>query len=126
MIVVSRESSSLENVSWCYCRLSSTRISPVPVAKGSSALPIKVPGRWMRAPPMSIGNDFIAMTKDSSLVYVVGVQELLWRAQAAGRPSGQSFTTLIIAAIMYWCLTLILSYFQARLEKRMAAGDRNR
>ena len=74
----------------------------------------------------AVGNDFIAMTKDSSLVYVVGVQELLWRAQAAGRPSGQSFTTLIIAAIMYWCLTLILSYFQARLENRMAAGDRNR
>ena len=34
----------------------------------------------------AVGNDFIAMTKDSSLVSVIGVQELLWRAQAAGRP----------------------------------------
>jgi len=74
----------------------------------------------------AVGNDFIAMTKDSALVSIVGVQELLWRAQAAGRPSGQSFSTIIVAAIMYWLLTLVLSSFQARLERRMAAGDRTR
>src|SRR4051794_22800435 len=74
----------------------------------------------------AVGNDFIAMTKDSALVSIVGVQELLWRAQAAGRPTGQSFQTIIVAALIYWCLTLVLSYFQARLEKRMAAGDRDR
>jgi polar amino acid transport system permease protein len=74
----------------------------------------------------AVGNDFIAMTKDSALVSIVGVQELLYRAQAAGRPTGQSFSTLIVAAIMYWMLTIILSFFQARLERRMAAGDRNR
>ena len=74
----------------------------------------------------AVGNDFIAMTKDTALVYVVGVQELLYRANAAGRPSGQNFSTILVAAVMYWLLTLVLSYFQARLEKRMAAGDRNR
>jgi polar amino acid transport system permease protein len=74
----------------------------------------------------AVGNDFIAMTKDTALISVIGVQELLWRAQAAGRPTGQSFQTIIVAAIIYWCLTLVLSYFQARLEKRMAAGDRVR
>ena len=36
----------------------------------------------------AVGNDFIAMTKDSALVSVVGVQELLWRAQAAGPADG--------------------------------------
>ena len=46
----------------------------------------------------AVGNDFIAMTKDSALVSIVGVQELLWRAQAAGRPTGQSFQTIIVAA----------------------------
>ena len=29
----------------------------------------------------AIGNDFVAMIKDSSLAYVVGVQDVLWRAQ---------------------------------------------
>jgi polar amino acid transport system permease protein len=74
----------------------------------------------------AVGNDFIAMTKDSALVSIVGVQELLYRAQVAGRPSGQNFSTLIVAALMYWVLTIILSFFQARLERRMAAGDRHR
>jgi polar amino acid transport system permease protein len=74
----------------------------------------------------AVGNDFIAMTKDSALVYTVGVQELLYRAQAAGRPYGQTFSTIIVAAIMYWILTMVLSFFQARLERRMSAGDRNR
>ncbi|MBA2700503.1 MAG: amino acid ABC transporter permease [Chloroflexi bacterium] len=73
----------------------------------------------------AIGNDFIAMLKDSSLVSVVGVQELLWRAQTAGRPTFQSMQTLLVAALVYWTLTILFSFFQNRLERRMAAGDRS-
>jgi ABC-type amino acid transport system permease subunit len=32
----------------------------------------------------AIGNEFIAMIKDSALVSIMGVQELLWRAQRVG------------------------------------------
>jgi polar amino acid transport system permease protein len=72
----------------------------------------------------AIGNDFIAMIKDSALASVVGVQEVLWRAQAAGRPTFQSMQTLLVAAFIYWVLTILFSLFQGRLEKRMATGDR--
>jgi polar amino acid transport system permease protein len=74
----------------------------------------------------AVANDFIAMTKDTALVSVVGVQELLWRAQAAGRPYSTTFQTIAVAAGAYWVLTIILSFFQGRLEKRMAQGDRAR
>ncbi len=74
----------------------------------------------------AIGNDFIAMLKDSSLVSVIGVQELLWKAQVAGRPTFQSMQTLIIAALMYWAMTIVFSYFQGKLERRMATADRAR
>ncbi len=74
----------------------------------------------------AIGNDFIAMLKDSSLVSVIGVQELLWRAQVIGRPTFQSMQTLLIAALVYWAMTIVFSYFQGRLERRMATADRNR
>lgn len=74
----------------------------------------------------AVGNDFIAMTKDSALVSIIGVDELLYRAQAAGRPSGETFQTIMVAALMYWMLTIVLSSFQARLESQMAAGDRVR
>jgi polar amino acid transport system permease protein len=72
----------------------------------------------------AIGNDFIAMLKDSALAYTVGVHELLWRAQAAGRPTFQSMQTLIVAALVYWIMTILFTFLQNRLETRMATGDR--
>ncbi len=73
----------------------------------------------------AIGNDFIAMLKDSSLVAVIAVQELLWRAQQIGRTQYKSMQTLLIAAAVYWVMTIAFSYVQGRLEKRMATGDRS-
>jgi polar amino acid transport system permease protein len=72
----------------------------------------------------AVGNDFVAMIKDSSLASVVGVQELLWRAQTAGRPTFQSMQTLLVAAFIYWVMTILFSLVQGRLERRMATGDR--
>jgi polar amino acid transport system permease protein len=72
----------------------------------------------------AIGNDFVAMIKDSALVSIIAVQELLWRAQNVGRQNFRTLETLLIAALVYWLLTIIFSTFQERLERRMARGDR--
>ena len=72
----------------------------------------------------AIGNDFVAMLKDSSLVSLLAVEELLFRAQLVGRQNFRSLETLIIAAAVYWALTITFSFFQERLERRMARGDR--
>ncbi len=72
----------------------------------------------------AIGNDFISMIKDSSLVYVIGVSELLFRASTLGRRELASLSALLIAALIYWIMTIIFSFFQERLERRMARGDR--
>jgi polar amino acid transport system permease protein len=71
----------------------------------------------------AIGNEFIAMTKDSALVSLMAVQELLWRAQRVGQSNFRSLETLLLAAAVYWFLTVIFSFFQDRLEKRMAQSD---
>ncbi|MCK6584564.1 MAG: amino acid ABC transporter permease, partial [Anaerolineales bacterium] len=74
-------------------------------------------------PPM--GNDFISMTKDSALVSATGfVHELMWRATKVGRAEFKNLEALIMAAMFYWVLTLILTYFQGKLEARLARGDR--
>lgn len=74
-------------------------------------------------PPM--GNDFISMTKDSALVSATGfVREIMWRATRVGRAQFNNLEALIMAALFYWCMTLILTYFQSRLETRLARGDR--
>jgi polar amino acid transport system permease protein len=72
----------------------------------------------------AIGNDFVAMIKDSSLATAVGVSEILTRAQQAGRPTFQSMQTLLVAAFVYWVLTILFSLAQSWLERRMSAGDR--
>ncbi|HEY0129272.1 MAG TPA: amino acid ABC transporter permease [Rubrobacteraceae bacterium] len=68
------------------------------------------------------GNEFIAMIKNSSLVGIVGTQELFFRASKIGRQYFQNLETLVIAALIYWLLTSIFSYFQGRLERRLARG----
>ncbi|MGE5251772.1 MAG: amino acid ABC transporter permease [Bacteroidota bacterium] len=71
------------------------------------------------------GNEFIAMTKDSALVSATGfVHEVMWRATKVGRAHFNNLEALIIAAVFYWGLTLILSYFQGRLEANLSKGDR--
>ena len=72
-----------------------------------------------------IGNDFIAMLKDSALVSTTGfVHELMWLGQNLGRREFRSLEALIVIALWYWGMTLIFTYLQGRLEKRMARGDR--
>ena len=72
----------------------------------------------------AIGNEFIAMIKDSALVSLMTVQELLWRAQRVGQSNFRSLETLLLAALVYWSLTIAFSVVQDRLEKRMAESDR--
>jgi polar amino acid transport system permease protein len=59
-----------------------------------------------------IGNEFIAMMKDSSLVYFMGVWELTFRAQKIGRQNFRTMETFIIAAAFYWILTVIFQFLQ--------------
>ena len=46
----------------------------------------------------AIGNDFVAMLKDSSLVSILAVEELLFRSQLVGRQNFRSLEALVIAA----------------------------
>jgi len=71
-----------------------------------------------------IGNDFVAMLKDSSLVMVMGVWELTYRATKMGRRYFRSLETLTVAAIIYWIMCVILQALQARLEAHMGRGER--
>jgi len=72
----------------------------------------------------AIGNEFIAMIKDSALVSTITVHETLFMAQRIGRSAFEPIAALIIAGAVYWTLTIIFSFFQERLERRLARSDR--
>jgi polar amino acid transport system permease protein len=67
-----------------------------------------------------VGNQFIAMQKDSALVSVMGVWEITYLATRFAKRDSKYMEMFLIAAAAYWLLTIISSWFQNRLEKRMA------
>ena len=71
------------------------------------------------------GNQFIAMLKDSSLVSVVGVWDLMFVARAQGRADFRMLEMLITAALIYWLLSIVLEIAQARIERHYSAADRS-
>ncbi len=69
-------------------------------------------------------NDLIAMLKDSCLVSVIGVQELLERARSIGKERDTVAQMLVVAAVIYLVMSLACyalgKYFEARLRARGA------
>ena len=71
------------------------------------------------------GNEFIAMMKDTALVSFIGVSagrrrssgERNWRA-----PRLPPVEAYLLAAGMYWSSTVIFTFFQSRLERRIGKG----
>jgi polar amino acid transport system permease protein len=69
-----------------------------------------------------IGNQFIAMQKDSSLVYYMGVWEMTYRANRFARQDSKFMEMFVTAAIFYWLLTIVSSWLEGMLEKRLRTG----
>jgi len=63
------------------------------------------------------GNQFIAMLKDSSLISVIGVWDLMFLARTQGRSEFKHLEMLITAAIIYWLISILFELIQARIEK---------
>ena len=63
------------------------------------------------------GNQFIAMLKDSSLVSVIGVWELMFLARTLGAKDFRHMEMLITAALIYWLLSIMLELIQSRIER---------
>ncbi|WP_275785714.1 amino acid ABC transporter permease [Pararhizobium gei] len=73
-------------------------------------------------PPL--GNDFVAMVKDSSLVSVLGVADITQMGKIYASGSFRFFETYSIVAYIYLILTVGLSLALRRLEQRLRRGER--
>ncbi|MGP7819345.1 amino acid ABC transporter permease [Niallia sp. 01092] len=69
-------------------------------------------------PPL--GNEFIVLIKDSSLVSVIAAPELMYWGRAMGAEYFRVWEPYLSAAFIYLLLTLILSFLLNRLERRLA------
>lgn len=68
-------------------------------------------------PPL--GNDFVAMVKDSSLVSVLGVTDITQLAKVTAAGNFRYFETYNVAALLYLTMTIGLSLLLRRVEARL-------
>lgn len=73
-------------------------------------------------PPL--GNDFVAMVKDSSLVSVLGVTDITQLGKVIAAGNFRYFETYNVVALLYLTMTVTLSLALRRLEKRLRREGR--
>ncbi|UQZ37122.1 arginine ABC transporter permease [Paenibacillus sp. PK3_47] len=72
----------------------------------------------------AIGNEFITIIKESSIVSMIGVADLLFQARTITTITYEGLNPLIVIAVMYFVLTFTLSKLLGILERRLNTNDR--
>ena len=71
----------------------------------------------------ALGNEFITLVKESSIISVIGVQELMFKAGIVRTSLYRPFEPYIMAALMYLVMTTVLSLLVGLLEKKLAQSN---
>ncbi|OYQ38896.1 amino acid ABC transporter permease [Rhodoferax sp. TH121] len=87
------------------------------LSPGQTFFLVRLPQAWRIAIP-SLGNLWQSLLKDTSLVSVVGLEDLLKKSNMAAQASHQPFLFLMTAALMYFCLLAISEPLLSALERR--------
>ncbi|MFQ3187377.1 MAG: His/Glu/Gln/Arg/opine family amino acid ABC transporter permease subunit [Marinomonas primoryensis] len=82
---------------------------------------IILPQVWRIALP-GLGNLFLVLLKDTALVSVVGLEDIMRKANIAVSSTKQAFLFYLVAAFMYLALTIISMVFVSYMEKRASRG----
>lgn len=93
------------------------------VSKKDVALFIVIPIALKNVLP-AIVNEFITLTKETSVASYIGVSELLRREQIIAGTTFRPFEPLLIVGIIYFSLNKVLSYFGRRLERKLNYDQR--
>ena len=72
-------------------------------------------------PPL--GNNAIALLKDSSLISAIGLAELAYAARTVAGAYSRYWEPYLVISLMYWLMTLGLAYGVRKLEARYGRGD---
>jgi polar amino acid transport system permease protein len=84
---------------------------------------VMLPQVWRFALP-GLGNLWVNLLKDTALVSVIALDDLMRMTQVAVRSTKQPFTFFLAACLIYWALCVISEIVLARLEKRANRGVR--
>ncbi|WP_435890989.1 ABC transporter substrate-binding protein/permease [Paenibacillus silvae] len=72
----------------------------------------------------AIGNEFVTIIKESSIISVIGMVDIMYQASVVKNITYQGMNPFLIAAAIYFVMTFILSKLLGRLERKLGASDR--
>ncbi len=72
----------------------------------------------------ALGNEFIILLKDTSLLNVIGGKELVYAANGIMNRTWEQMFPLMGVALIYLVLVMIFTWLQGRLERRLRQSDR--
>ena len=73
----------------------------------------------------AIGNEFVAIIKESSMASTLGVAELMYAANVVSTRSFNKTETLIMSAVFYFIMTFSLGRLIKYIERRLKVSDSN-
>ena len=77
---------------------------------------------FLRSIYHSLINEFVVLVKESSIVSIIGIHDLMYNADTVRGNTYLAFEPLIIASIIYFVLTFSLSKLVAMFEKKLASS----
>ena len=78
----------------------------------------------IRAVLPALGNEFIILLKDTSLITVIGGKELLYAAQGIMNRTYEAMFPLCGVAVIYLILVMLFTWLLGKFERRLAQSDR--
>lgn len=92
------------------------------MSRGQAMRHIILPQAFKSVLP-AIGNEFITIIKESSIISVIGMADIMYQAGVVKNITYQGLSPFIIAAAIYFVLTFMLSKLLGVWERRMGASD---
>lgn len=70
----------------------------------------------------AVGNEFVTIIKDSSLLYTIGVMEVFNGAQTVANLTYQTISPMLFVALYYFVVTFLVSRLLVLFEKKLGKG----
>ena len=71
----------------------------------------------------AIGNEFATLIKETSIVSLIGIHDLMYSSDTVRGATFTVFIPLLMTAFLYFVMTTTIAFFMDKLERKLQASD---
>ena len=71
----------------------------------------------------AIGNEFATLIKETSIVSLIGIHDLMYSSDTVRGATITVFIPLLMTAFLYFVMTTTIAFFMDKLERKLQASD---